>query len=88
MAADLRDLRALLSTRDNATAMRMVLAKHVNEIILSPGNGGEIKYNGEWDLLGEDCAVGSVPRARIGLATPAFSGPRSTGELPRHRRVK
>src|SRR5580704_8422048 len=30
------------------------------------------------------CAVGSVPRARIGLATPAFSGPRSTNELPRH----
>jgi hypothetical protein len=25
-----------------------------------------------------------VPRARIGLATPAFSGPRSTNELPRH----
>jgi hypothetical protein len=29
-----------------------------------------------------------VPRARIGLATPAFSGPRSTGELPRHRWVE
>src|SRR6202050_4233833 len=28
--------------------------------------------------------VGDVPRARIGLATPAFSGPRSTNELPRH----
>ncbi len=26
-----------------------------------------------------------MPRARIGLATPAFSGPRSTNELPRHR---
>jgi hypothetical protein len=26
-----------------------------------------------------------VPRARIELATPAFSGPRSTSELPRHR---
>ena len=32
--------------------------------------------------------VGMVPRARIGLATPAFSGPRSTGELPRHRWVE
>jgi site-specific DNA recombinase len=32
--------------------------------------------------------VGMVPRARIGLATPAFSGPRSTGELPRHRWVQ
>jgi hypothetical protein len=29
-------------------------------------------------------STGSVPRARIGLATPAFSGPRSTNELPRH----
>jgi hypothetical protein len=27
----------------------------------------------------------SVPRGRIELPTPAFSGPRSTGELPRHR---
>jgi hypothetical protein len=25
-----------------------------------------------------------VPRGRIELPTPAFSGPRSTGELPRH----
>ncbi len=29
-------------------------------------------------------SAGMVPRARIGLATPAFSGPRSTNELPRH----
>jgi hypothetical protein len=26
-----------------------------------------------------------VPRGRVELPTPAFSGPRSTGELPRHR---
>jgi hypothetical protein len=26
-----------------------------------------------------------VPGGRVGLPTPAFSGPRSTGELPRHR---
>jgi hypothetical protein len=32
----------------------------------------------------EDCGKEVVPRARIGLATPAFSGPRSTNELPRH----
>ena len=89
VAADLGDLRALLSTRDNATAMRMMLAKHVKEIVILPGQeAGEIEYKGKWDLLGDDCAVGSVPRARIGLATPAFSGPRSTGELPRHRWVE
>ena len=29
-----------------------------------------------------------VPRGRIELPTPAFSGPRSTGELPRHRNNK
>src|SRR5205807_10654260 len=28
---------------------------------------------------------GVVPGGRIELPTPAFSGPRSTGELPRHR---
>ncbi len=30
-------------------------------------------------------AVSVVPGARIELATPAFSGRRSTNELPRHR---
>jgi hypothetical protein len=85
---DLGDLRALLSSGDNVLATRMELAKHVKEIVMLPGKeAGEIKYTGNWDLLG-DCAEGSVPRARIGLATPAFSGPRSTGELPRHRCVK
>src|SRR5271170_635182 len=29
--------------------------------------------------------AGMVPRGRVELPTPAFSGPRSTGELPRHR---
>jgi hypothetical protein len=29
-----------------------------------------------------------VPGARIELATPAFSGRRSTNELPRHKRFK
>src|SRR5579862_2859110 len=52
----------------------------------------------EWDLAGlgkgflfadgfeankQLCAV--VPGGRVELPTPAFSGPRSTGELPRHR---
>ncbi len=31
---------------------------------------------------------GMVPRGRIELPTPAFSGPRSTDELPRHRHNK
>jgi hypothetical protein len=42
VVADLGDLRGLLSTRDNATAMHMMLAKHVNEIVL-----------GKWGWLGD-----------------------------------
>jgi hypothetical protein len=30
--------------------------------------------------------AGMVPGGRVELPTPAFSGPRSTGELPRHRK--
>src|SRR5271168_3139796 len=33
-------------------------------------------------------AVEVVPRGRVELPTPAFSGPRSTGELPRHFGIK
>ena len=43
--------------------------------------------SGSWNLLGERHA-GNVPGGRVELPTPAFSGPRSTGELPRHRGVK
>jgi hypothetical protein len=53
VAEELGDLRALLSARDNAMAMRMQLAKHVKEIELLPGDGGTIKYKGEWALLGD-----------------------------------
>src|SRR5438445_12238724 len=31
-------------------------------------------------------AIRMVPGGRVELPTPAFSGPRSTGELPRHRK--
>ena len=37
---------------------------------------------------GSCCAIRMVPRGRVELPTPAFSGPRSTGELPRHRHNK
>jgi hypothetical protein len=33
-------------------------------------------------------AIKVVPGGRVELPTPAFSGPRSTGELPRHRGSK
>jgi hypothetical protein len=66
VAADLGDLRTLLSTRDNAAAMRKQPAKHVKEIVMLHGQeAGQIRYKGQWNLLGDDCAMGSVPRAGI-----------------------
>src|SRR5271169_2504042 len=37
------------------------------------------------DSLASPARMEVVPRGRVELPTPAFSGPRSTGELPRHR---
>jgi site-specific DNA recombinase len=51
--ASVGDFRALISANDSAAATRMELAKHVKEIVLSPGDGDEIKYTGKWDLLGD-----------------------------------
>jgi hypothetical protein len=43
------------------------------------------KANGQIDFFGEEALhAWVVPGARIELATPAFSGRRSTNELPRH----
>lgn len=65
VAAGLGDLRTLLSTRDNAPAMRMVLAKHVKEIVMLPGQeAGEIKHKGN-GICRVTAAEGSVPRAGI-----------------------
>jgi hypothetical protein len=58
------------------------LAKHVQKISLTP-EGRIYITSGTRNLLGS-VAVTMVPGARIELATPAFSGRRSTGELPRH----
>ena len=54
----IRDLRKLLSSGDNAAAMRMELAKHVEEIVISQEGGGAIKYKGKWDLLGDAAQLG------------------------------
>ena len=62
--------------------VRAEIAKHVEKIILTP-EGRTYVASGTWDLLGSE-AVTMVPGARIELATPAFSGRRSTSELPRH----
>jgi hypothetical protein len=77
----LSDLRSLFAAE--AVTIRAEIAKHVRKIILSP-EGRSYVAAGNWDLLG--VAAWMVPGARIELATPAFSGRRSTGELPRHGR--
>ncbi len=62
--------RKLLSSGDNALAMRMELAKHVQEIVISQENGGAIKYKGEWDLLGDSAQL-RVCRGRESLLIDA-----------------
>ena len=57
------------------------IAKHLQKISLKPMDRTYVA-TGNWDWLGRvaNCVV---PGARIELATPAFSGRRSTTELPR-----
>jgi site-specific DNA recombinase len=62
--------------------VRAEIAKYVEKITLTP-EGRTYVASGSWNLLG-GVAVTMVPGARIELATPAFSGRRSTTELPRH----
>jgi hypothetical protein len=64
---------------------REEIAKHVRRITLTPVRRTYIA-SGVWAWLGiPGCAATMVvPGARIELATPAFSGRRSTSELPRH----
>jgi hypothetical protein len=63
---------------------RAEIGKHAQKITLTP-EGRTYIASGSWDLLGAGAVAGSmVPGARIELATPAFSGRRSTTELPRH----
>ena len=78
----LKDLRRLLNAEPRVA--RAAIGKHVQKITLTP-DGRAFIASGAWDLLGTGgVAVTMVPGARIELATPAFSGRRSTGELPRH----
>jgi site-specific DNA recombinase len=62
--------------------VRAAIAQHVEKITLKPA-GKTYIASGVWDWL-SGVAVRMVPGARIELATPAFSGRRSTSELPRH----
>src|SRR5207302_8990842 len=77
-----RDLRKLLDSEPRIA--RAAIGEHVPKITLTP-EGRAFIASGSWDLLGDGgVAVTMVPGARIELATPAFSGRRSTNELPRH----
>jgi site-specific DNA recombinase len=79
----LKDLRGLLDGEPQT--VRAEIAKHVQKIALTP-DGKTYIASGSWNLLG-GVAVTMVPGARIELATPAFSGRRSTNELPRQIRT-
>jgi site-specific DNA recombinase len=90
----MRDTRRFVETRvQNLSALwegepriaREEIAKHVQKITLKPMLRTYVA-TGTWDWLGVPgrAATMVVPGARIELATPAFSGRRSTTELPRH----
>jgi hypothetical protein len=68
--------------------VRAAIAQHVQKITLKPMCRTYVA-TGVWDWLGVmgSAAAMVVPGARIELATPAFSGRRSTSELPRHTGV-
>lgn len=76
----LRSLQSMLTGEPRIA--RAEIAKHVQKIKLTP-EGRTYIASGTWDLLGS-VAVTMVPGGRVELPTPAFSGRRSTGELPRH----
>jgi hypothetical protein len=78
----LQDLSALWN--GEARIAREEIAKHVRKITLKRVVRTYVA-TGIWDWLGVmgPAAVMVVPGARIELATPAFSGRRSTTELPR-----
>ncbi len=91
MKLRLRDTRRFVETRlqnlqpmfgGEPSLVRAAIARHVAKITLKPVRKSYIA-SGVWDWLG-GVAVRMVPGARIELATPAFSGRRSTSELPRH----
>ena len=59
------------------------LAKHISGITVGADDTGSIKYKENSNFREMTGSAGMVPRARIELATPAFSGRRSTTELLR-----
>jgi hypothetical protein len=84
--SDLAHLREVLANPSEIHEARAFLAERVGKFTLQrvESNGEfSFKAEGKMDYFG-DLHAWMVPGARIELATPAFSGRRSTGELPRH----
>ena len=81
--SQLRNLSALWEGEPRLA--REEIAKHVGKITLRAMLRTYVA-TGVWNWFGvpERAAAMVVPGARIELATPAFSGRRSTTELPRH----
>ena len=84
----LNRLRELLTNPSAIHEARALLAEQIGKFTLERvSENGEISFkaNGQIDFFGEEALhAWMVPGARIELATPAFSGRRSTTELPRH----
>ena len=84
--SDLARLRELLAKPSEIHEARAFLVERVGKFTLRTvqSNGeSSFKADGKMDFFG-DLHAWMVPGARIELATPAFSGRRSTSELPRH----
>jgi hypothetical protein len=85
----LNRLKQLLTDPNAIHEARALLAEQVGKFTIerTEENGNAtLKANGSIDFFGEEKLLHAsmVPGARIELATPAFSGRRSTSELPRH----
>ena len=84
VASSISDLRGLhLSAGQKA---KSTLAHHIKELTLTPQKEDGVwvyQVRGEWQLLpGKERVIWMVARDGIEPPTPAFSGPRSTTELP------
>ncbi len=82
-------LRGLLANPLAIHEARALLAEQIGKFTLERISGFDdgisFRANGEIDFFGDKALhAWMVPGARIELATPAFSGRRSTSELPRH----
>jgi hypothetical protein len=76
--------RTVESTREGAPGVSFQLAFSPVSRTHLLSNPFRSRCNFYLECEGE-CCTWMVPRGRVELPTPAFSGPRSTGELPRHR---